>query len=109
MTEMHNPPHPGEVLRGWLADISVTEAAKPPGCDASSVVARGEWLRGRERGHRPSPHEGSRHEGWGGAGTRFRPITTCGRRGGIFAPKFAPSPSDPPPTATRPTRRPNND
>lgn len=28
MTEMHNPPHPGEVLREWLADISVTEAAK---------------------------------------------------------------------------------
>ena len=25
---MHNPPHPGEVLRSWLADISVTEAAK---------------------------------------------------------------------------------
>jgi addiction module HigA family antidote len=25
---MHNPPHPGEVLREWLADISVTEAAK---------------------------------------------------------------------------------
>ena len=28
MTEMHNPPHPGEVLREWLAGISVTEAAK---------------------------------------------------------------------------------
>jgi addiction module HigA family antidote len=27
MTGMHNPPHPGEVLREWLADISVTEAA----------------------------------------------------------------------------------
>ena len=25
---MHNPPHPGEVLREWLADISVTDAAK---------------------------------------------------------------------------------
>jgi hypothetical protein len=25
---MRNPPHPGEVLREWLADISVTEAAK---------------------------------------------------------------------------------
>ena len=25
---MHNPPHPGEVLREWLAEISVTEAAK---------------------------------------------------------------------------------
>ena len=25
---MHNPPHPGKVLREWLADISVTEAAR---------------------------------------------------------------------------------
>ena len=25
---MHNPPHPGEVLRDWLADISITEAAR---------------------------------------------------------------------------------
>jgi hypothetical protein len=28
MTNMHNPPHPGEVLREWLADISVTDAAQ---------------------------------------------------------------------------------
>src|SRR5262245_38478786 len=28
MTAMHNPPHPGEVLREWLTDISVTEAAR---------------------------------------------------------------------------------
>lgn len=27
MTRMHNPPHPGEVLRQYLGDISVTEAA----------------------------------------------------------------------------------
>ena len=26
--QMHNPPHPGEVLREWLTDISVTDAAK---------------------------------------------------------------------------------
>lgn len=25
---IHNPPHPGDVLREWLASISVTEAAK---------------------------------------------------------------------------------
>jgi len=24
---MHNPPHPGEVLREWLSDITVTDAA----------------------------------------------------------------------------------
>jgi addiction module HigA family antidote len=27
MTAMHNPPHPGEVLREWLDGITVTEAA----------------------------------------------------------------------------------
>lgn len=27
MTTMHNPPHPGEVLREWLAGITVTDAA----------------------------------------------------------------------------------
>lgn len=26
--QMHNPPHPGEVHREWLTDISVTDAAK---------------------------------------------------------------------------------
>lgn len=28
MSGMHNPPHPGEVLREWLQGITVTEAAK---------------------------------------------------------------------------------
>lgn len=28
MNRMHNPPHPGEVLREWLAEISVTDAAR---------------------------------------------------------------------------------
>jgi addiction module HigA family antidote len=27
MTRMHNPPHPGEVLREYLGDVSVTVAA----------------------------------------------------------------------------------
>ncbi len=27
MTRMHNPPHPGEVLRDYLGEMSVTEAA----------------------------------------------------------------------------------
>ena len=27
MTRMHNPPHPGEVLREYLGDITITEAA----------------------------------------------------------------------------------
>lgn len=28
MTTMHNPPHPGEVLREWLAGVTVTDAAE---------------------------------------------------------------------------------
>ena len=28
MTNMHNPPHPGEVLRELLADISVSDTAR---------------------------------------------------------------------------------
>ena len=28
MAIMHNPPHPGEVLREWLGEMSVTEAAQ---------------------------------------------------------------------------------
>lgn len=27
MNQMHNPPHPGEVLREWLSEVSVTDAA----------------------------------------------------------------------------------
>jgi addiction module HigA family antidote len=27
MTRMYNPPHPGEVLREYLGDVTVTEAA----------------------------------------------------------------------------------
>lgn len=27
MTRMHNPPHPGEVLREYLGDLTVTDAA----------------------------------------------------------------------------------
>ena len=28
MARMYNPPHPGEVLREWLGDMEVTEAAQ---------------------------------------------------------------------------------
>lgn len=28
MATMYNPPHPGEVLREWLADVTVTDAAQ---------------------------------------------------------------------------------
>ena len=28
MATMHNPPHPGEILREWLGGMSVTDAAQ---------------------------------------------------------------------------------
>lgn len=28
MSRMYNPPHPGEVLREWLGNLTVTEAAE---------------------------------------------------------------------------------
>jgi len=28
MSEMHNPAHPGEVLREWIGDVTVTQAAQ---------------------------------------------------------------------------------
>jgi addiction module HigA family antidote len=34
---MHNPPHPGEVLREWLAEISVTEAAQRLGVTRAAL------------------------------------------------------------------------
>lgn len=37
MTEMHNPPHPGEVLREWLSAISVTDAAKRLGVTRAAL------------------------------------------------------------------------
>ena len=42
MTRMHNPPHPGEVLREYLGDITVTEAAAKLGVNRvtlSRVIA----------------------------------------------------------------------
>ena len=37
MTRMHNPPHPGEVLREYLGDITITEAAVKLGVTSSSL------------------------------------------------------------------------
>ena len=31
MTQMYNPPHPGEVLREWLGEMEVTETARQLG------------------------------------------------------------------------------
>jgi addiction module HigA family antidote len=37
MNAMHDPPHPGEVLRDWLAGITVTECARRLGVSRVSL------------------------------------------------------------------------
>ena len=39
MTRMHNPPHPGEVLKAYLGDKTVTEAAAQLGLRRATVSA----------------------------------------------------------------------
>jgi plasmid maintenance system antidote protein VapI len=34
MATMHNPPHPGKIIREWLGDVSVTDAAQHLGIAA---------------------------------------------------------------------------
>jgi addiction module HigA family antidote len=40
---MHNPPHPGRVLREHLGTMSVTDTAKHLGGDSGRAVANLEW------------------------------------------------------------------
>ena len=54
MTRMYNPPHPGEVLREYLGDVSVTEAAMKLGVNRvtlSRVVTVDRQMPGRKPSH----------------------------------------------------------
>jgi antitoxin HigA-1 len=37
MSKMHNPAHPGVVLREWIAELTVTEAAERLGVDRGTL------------------------------------------------------------------------
>lgn len=37
MTRMHNPPHPGEVIREYLGDVSITDAAEHLGVSRTTL------------------------------------------------------------------------
>ena len=37
MTTMHAPPHPGEVLREWLTEVTVTDAAERLGVTRAAL------------------------------------------------------------------------
>ena len=70
MTKMHNPPHPGEILREYLGDITVTRAARDLG--VSRVTLSG--IVTREAGYRLASALGTSPEMRGRA---CRCSTTC--------------------------------
>ena len=68
MTRMHNPPHPGEVIREYLGDISVTEAALKLGINRvtlSRVVTGGSGV-SADMAYRLAAAFGTSPELWAG-------------------------------------------
>jgi addiction module HigA family antidote len=37
MTRMHNPPHPGEVIREYLGEVTITDAARALGVSRTTL------------------------------------------------------------------------
>lgn len=68
MTRMHNPPHPGEVLREYLGDISVTEAAAKLGVNRVTLsrVVTGSSGVSPDMAYRLSDAFGTSPELWAG-------------------------------------------
>ena len=68
MTRMHNPPHPGEVLRDYLGDSTVTEAAMKLGVNRvtlSRVVSGAAGVSG-DMAYRLAAALGTSPELWAG-------------------------------------------
>jgi len=68
MTRMHNPPHPGEVLREYLGDITVTEAAMKLGVNRVTLsrVMTGSSGISADMAYRLSAAFGTSPELWAG-------------------------------------------
>ena len=68
MTRMHNPPHPGEVLREYLGDITVTEAALKLGVNRVTLsrVVTGSSGISADMAYRLSDAFGTSPELWAG-------------------------------------------
>ena len=68
MTRMHNPPHPGEVLREYLGDITVTEAAARLGVSRVTLsrVISGSAGISADMAYRLGSAFGTSPEMWGG-------------------------------------------
>ena len=68
MTRMHNPPHPGEVLREYLGNITVTEAALKLGVNRVTLsrLATGAAGVSADMAYRLSAAFGTSPELWAG-------------------------------------------
>lgn len=68
MTRMHNPPHPGEVLREYLGDITITEAAMKLGVNRVTLsrVVSGASGVSADMAYRLSEAFGTSPELWAG-------------------------------------------
>jgi antitoxin HigA-1 len=68
MTKMHNPPHPGEVLKEYLGDISITEAASRLGVNRVTLsrVVSGHSGISADMAYRLSSAFGTSAEMWAG-------------------------------------------
>ena len=70
---MHNPPHPGEVLRDYLGGISVTDAARHLGVTRASLsrILNGSAGISAEMALRLSEAMGTNPELWTGMQTQY--------------------------------------
>ena len=68
MTRMHNPPHPGEVLREYLGDITVTQAAQNLGVNRVTLsrIVTGESGISPDMAYRLASALGTSPELWAG-------------------------------------------
>lgn len=73
MTRMHNPPHPGEVLREYLGDVTVTEAASRLGVSRVTLqrVVTGAAGVSPDMAYRLSAAFGTSPELWAGMQLRY--------------------------------------
>lgn len=73
MTRMHNPPHPGEVIREYLGDVSITDAAAPLGVSRTTLqrVVTGAADVSADMAYRLGAAFGTSAEMWAGMQMQF--------------------------------------
>ena len=73
MTRMHNPPHPGEVLREYLGNITVTEAAATMGVNRVTLsrIVTGSAGISADMAYRLAEAFGTSPELWAGMQLQF--------------------------------------